>query len=58
VAFGIVLLVLFVATMFCWALEAFAAGTSRGRVLAWVAVLLLGVVVFLTGFGAWSRPGP
>jgi heme A synthase len=59
VALSIVLLVLFTICMFAWALEAFGAGASRGRVLAWVAVLILGVVVFLAGFGVLTyRPGP
>jgi hypothetical protein len=62
VVLSIILVVLFTMVMFIWAFAAFGhseAPVKNQSVLAWIACLLLGVVVFLTGYGVlvW-RAGP
>lgn len=52
--FFIILLVIFVVVMIIWLLALLGAtqlGGARIEVLAWIAVLVLGVIVFLTGYG-------
>jgi uncharacterized membrane protein len=62
VVLSIILVVLFTMTMFLWGFTAFGhseAPVKNGALLAWFACLILGLVVFLSGFGVivW-RPGP
>lgn len=58
----IILVVIFTMAMFLWALATFGQSeqfVKNQNVLAWICVLILGIVVFLSGFGVivW-RPLP